>query len=183
VLRICRELEIAGGATMMKPRTTLTLVSLLAMGVAWAGYDGIPQVDQTHINDRRDGKENDYYKPSMIDLRHLNDQPYDDPRPATMLERFGHWKDSGRLHDIGYEGLRGIASKQVRTVRILPPTVPPARPAERIPQPVPRGSLKADRIPLPVPRPSLKADGTLPPKSVPPGWTLTSILSWLEIKK
>ena len=44
---------------MMKPRTTLTLVSLLAMGVAWAGYDGIPQVDQTHINDRRDGKEND----------------------------------------------------------------------------------------------------------------------------
>ena len=71
---------------MMKPRTTLTLVSLLAMGVAWAGYDGIPQVDQTHINDRRDGKENDYYKPSMIDLRHLNDQPYDDPRPATVLE-------------------------------------------------------------------------------------------------
>ena len=167
----------------MKPRTTLTLVSLLAMGVAWAGYDGIPQVDETHINDRRDGKENDYYKPSMIDPRRLNDQPYDDPRPATMLERFGRWNDPDTARDIGHGGSRGTATKQVRTVRILPPTVPPARPAERIPQPVPRGSLKADRIPLPVPRPSLKADGTLAPKSVPPGWTLTSILSWLEQTK
>ena len=165
---------------MMKPRTTLTLVSLLAMGVAWAGYDGIPQVDQTHINDRRDGKENDYYKPSMIDLRHLNDQPYD-PRPATMLERFGHWNDSDTARDIGHGGWRGTATKQVRTVRILPPAVPVARPAERIPQPVPRRSLKAERIPLPVPRPSLKTD---PPRSAPSGWTLTSILSWLEqIKK
>jgi hypothetical protein len=75
-----------GGPTMMKPRITLTLVCLLAMGVAWVGYDGLPQADQTHINDRRDGKENDYYKPSMIDPRHLNDPPYDDPRTATMLE-------------------------------------------------------------------------------------------------
>jgi hypothetical protein len=82
---------------MMKPRTTLTLVSLLAMGVAWVGYDGLPQADQTHINDRRDGKENDYYKPSMIDPRHLNDPPYDDPRMATMLERLGFGADADEL--------------------------------------------------------------------------------------
>jgi hypothetical protein len=152
---------------MMKLRIILTLASLLAIGVAWAGYDGLPQVDQ---NDRRDGKDGDYYGPYMIDRRHLNDPPNDDPRPATMLERFGPWKDPD--------------TKQVRTVRIGPPAVPPARQADRIPLPVPRGSLKADRIPLPVPRPSLKADRTLPPKSVPPGWTLPSILSWLEqIKK
>ena len=165
---------------MMKLRIILTLASLLAIGVAWAGYDGLPQVDQTQINDRRDGKDGDYYAPYMIDLRRLNDPPYDDPRPATMLERFGPWKDPD--------------TKQVRTVRIGPPAVPPARQADRIPMPVPRGSLKADRtfppvprgslkadrIPLPVPRSSLKADRTLPPKSVPPGWTLTSILSWLE---
>jgi hypothetical protein len=148
---------------MMKLRIILTLASLLAIGVAWAGYDGLPQVDQ---NDRRDGKDGDYYGPYMIDRRHLNDPPNDDPRPATMLERFGPWKDPD--------------TKQVRTVRIGPPAVPPARQADRIPLPVPRGSLKADRIPLPVPRPSLKADRTLPPKSVPPGWTLPSILSWLE---
>ena len=164
---------------MMKPRITLTLVSLLAMGVAWAG-DGIPQVDQTHINDRRDGNGSNYHKPLMIDLD-SNDLQYADRRPATMLERFGHWNDSRTLHDIGYEGLRGTATKQVRTVRILPPAVPVARPAERIPQPVPRRSLKAERIPLPVPRPSLKTD---PPRSAPSGWTLTSVLSWLEqIKK
>ena len=165
---------------MMKPRITLTLVSLLAMGVAWAGYDGVPQVDQTQINDRRDGKGSNHPKLWMVDLP-SNDPQYADRRPATMLERFGNWNGSRTLDDIGYEGLRGTATKQVRTVRILPPTVLAARPAERIPQPAPRRSLKAERIPLPVPRPSLKTDL---PRSAPSGWTLTSLLSWLEqIKK
>jgi hypothetical protein len=97
-----------------------------------------------------------------------------------VLERFGHWNGPDTPRDIPHWGSRGIATKQVRTVRILPPPVPPARQAERIPLRVPRGSLKVERIPLPVPRPSLKADRTLPPKSVPLGWTLTSIMSWLE---